>query len=374
VTVRVRDVVQTMDELYPPAWAAAWDAVGLVCGDPAAEARRVHFAVDPVEAVVDEALEAGADLLVTHHPLYLRGTSSVAATTPKGRVVHRLITGGCGLLVAHTNADVAQPGVNDALAGALGLRDTRPLQPQAVDPLDKLVVFVPEDDAGALLDALADAGAGTIGDYDRCAWTTSGTGTFRPLEGANPTVGSVGEVETVRETRLEVVLPRPSRDAVVRALVAAHPYEEPAYDVYELATTLGPRGLGRVGELPSELALGELLRHVERALPRTAWGARASGDPETRVRTLAVCGGAGDGLLREAARSGAQAYLTADLRHHPASEAPEGLALIDAAHWATEWPWLADAARRVASATRVETSVSELVTDPWTLHSREEPA
>jgi dinuclear metal center YbgI/SA1388 family protein len=359
-----------MDELYPPAWAAPWDAVGLVCGDPDAEVRRVHLAVDPVEAVVAEALDVGADLLVTHHPLYLRGTTSVAATNPKGRVVHRLIGAGCGLLVAHTNADVADPGVSDALAAAVGLRDTRPLQPQAADPLDKLVVFVPEDDADRLLDALADAGAGSIGDYERCAWTTTGTGTFRPLDGANPTVGSVGAVEQVRETRLEVVLPRASRQAVLRAMLAAHPYEEPAYDVFELATVLGSRGLGRVGELPSPLELGELTARVASALPQTAWGVRSAGDPSTVVTTLAVCGGAGDSLLVDAARSGAQAYLTADLRHHPASEAPEGLALIDAAHWATEWPWLADAARRLSAAARVETSVSEIVTDPWTTAAR----
>jgi dinuclear metal center YbgI/SA1388 family protein len=364
----LRDVVRVLDELYPPAWAASWDAVGLVCGDPEAPVRRVHLAVDPVEAVAAEALAAGADLLVTHHPLYLRGTTSVAATDPKGRVVHRLVSAGCGLLVAHTNADVADPGVSDALAAAVGLRDTRPLQSAGVDPLDKLVVFVPEQDADALLDALAAAGAGTIGDYERCAWTTSGTGTFRPLAGANPTLGTVGEIETVPERRVEMVLPRARREAVVRAMLAAHPYEEPAYDVVELASVLGSRGLGRVGELPAPTPLGELTRQVAAALPATAWGVRAAGDPSTVVTTLAVCGGSGDSLLQEAARSGAQAYLTADLRHHPASEAPEGLALLDAAHWATEWPWLAEAARQLTSAARVETSVSELVTDPWTVH------
>ncbi|HVM28112.1 MAG TPA: Nif3-like dinuclear metal center hexameric protein [Mycobacteriales bacterium] len=374
MTPTLRDVVAATDRLYPPAWASSWDAVGLVCGDPDAPVRRVHFAVDPVEAVVEEAVGLGADLLVTHHPLYLRGTTSVAATDPKGRVVHRLIGAGCGLLVAHTNADVADPGVSDALARAVGLRDLRPLQPQPRDPLDKLVVFVPEDDADALLDALAEAGAGTVGDYQRCAWTTTGTGTFRPLQGANPTIGSVGDVETVRETRLEMVLPRHARETVLRALVRAHPYEEPAYDVLELATVLGGRGLGRVGELPASLSLGELTEQVAAALPATAWGVRAAGDPATVVSTLAVCGGAGDSLLQEAARSGAQAYLTADLRHHPASEAPEGLALLDAAHWATEWPWLADAARRLAAETRVETSVSELVTDPWTTAVRPSPA
>ena len=367
---RLGDVVAALDALYPQAWAESWDAVGLVVGDPDALVRRVLFAVDPVEAVVVEAAERGADLLVTHHPLYLRGTTSVAATTPKGRVVHRLMAGRCGLFVAHTNADVASPGVSDALADAVGLLDTRPLRPLGTEPLDKLVVFVPVDDAERLLDALAAAGAGAVGDYDRCAWSTTGEGTFRPLPGASPTVGEVGVVARVPETRLEVVLPRAARDEVVRALLAAHPYEEPAYDVLELATVLGPRGLGRVGRLPAPVTLEELTRSVAAALPATAAGVRASGDPLTVVETLAVCGGAGDDLLTTAARAGADAFLTADLRHHPASEAPPGLALLDAAHWATEWPWLADAAARLSDATTVDTAVSTIVTDPWTTHAR----
>lgn len=368
MSARLADVVGVLDELYPPAWAEAWDAVGLVAGDPDAVVRRVHLAVDPVASVVDEALARGADLLVTHHPLYLRGTTTVAATTPKGRVLHRLITGGCGLYVAHTNADVARPGVSDALAEVLGLVDVRPLQPLATDPLDKLVVFVPTADADAVLDAVAAAGAGAIGDYDRCAWRTTGEGTFRPLPGAAPAVGAVGEVAVVPETRLEVVLPRGRRSGVVRAMLAAHPYEEPAYDVLELAALLGERGLGRVGALPAPMPLADLVAHAARVLPATAWGVRGAGDPDQVVAALAVCGGAGDSLLGAAAV--ADAFLTADLRHHPASEAPEGLALLDAAHWATEWPWLADAARRLAAATTVETSVSHLVTDPWTTAAR----
>ena len=364
------DVVAALDALYPPSWAESWDAVGLVVGDPSAVVRRVLFAIDPVDAVAAEAAERGADLLVTHHPLYLRGTTSVAATTPKGRLVHRLVSGRCGLFVAHTNADVASPGVSDALAQAVGLLDVAPLQPLGADPLDKLVVFVPTEDADRVLDAVAAEGAGAIGDYDRCAWTTAGEGTFRPLPGASPTVGAVGEVARVAETRLEVVLPRARRSAVVRAMLAAHPYEEPAYDVFELATVLGPRGLGRIGRLPEPVTVQELTAAVARALPATASGVRASGDPMRVVEHLAVCGGSGDDLMGVAAAAGADAYLTADLRHHPASEGPEGLALLDAAHWATEWPWLADAARRLADATTVDTAVSTLVTDPWTTHAR----
>jgi putative NIF3 family GTP cyclohydrolase 1 type 2 len=245
------DVVAIMEGLYPPSLAASWDAVGPVCGDPAQPVRRVLFAVDPVEVVVDEAIERGADLLVTHHPLFLRGTSSVAATTAKGRSVHRLIRAGVALHVAHTNADHANPGVSDALAAALGLVDTRPLDPLPAPPLDKVVTFVPEAHAEKLLDALAAAGAGEIGDYARCAWTTAGIGTFQPLPGASPAIGAVGDVTRVDETRIEMVLPRAVRDEVIRALRTAHTYEEPAFDILELASWPGDTGTGRVGELPT---------------------------------------------------------------------------------------------------------------------------
>ena len=371
MTARLADLVGVLDEFYPPALAEPWDAVGLVCGDPDAEIRRVLFAVDPVAAVVDEVLDGGFDLLVTHHPLWLTGTTSVAATTPKGRVVHRLLSAGAALHVAHTNADKAARGVSDALAALFDLRDLRPLSPAPTE-LDKLVVFVPVAAADPLLDVLTAVGAGAIGDYERCAWTTSGTGTFRPLPGASPSVGEVGRVEHVEEARLEVVLPRSRRSAVLTALLAAHPYEQPAYDLLELVPGgAAEQGLGRVGLLPAPMLLGELTRLAAQVLPATSWGVRATGDPALTVRSLAVCGGSGDSLLQAAVA--ADAYLTADLRHHPASEAPEGLALLDAAHWATEWPWLADAAARLSRRTTVETVVSTRVTDPWT-HSARSPA
>ncbi|PZF81912.1 Nif3-like dinuclear metal center hexameric protein [Jiangella anatolica] len=269
--VRLDAVVAALERLYPPELTESWDAVGLVCGDPGAEVRRVLFAVDPVAAVVDEALDWGADLVVTHHPLFLRPVHGVPATTPKGRLVHRLITAGAGLFTAHTNADRAAPGVNDALAAALGLHDTYPLVP--------------------------------AGDGD------------------------------------------------------------PA------------RGLGRVGRLPEPEPLTAFVRRVAAALPVTAAGVRAMGDPDTVVETVAVCGGAGDSLLATVRAAGVDAYVTADLRHHPSSEAGEsgGPALVDVAHWASEWPWLPDAAALLtaelsgAGAT-VETRVSTTPTDPWTLH------
>ncbi|WP_369207128.1 Nif3-like dinuclear metal center hexameric protein [Streptomyces sp. PU-14G] len=270
------EVIAALDALWPRERAEQWDAVGTVCGDvtdPEARVSRVLFAVDPVQEIADEAVNTGAQLLVTHHPLYLRGTTTVAADTFKGRVVHTLIRGGVALHVAHTNADTADPGVSDALASALGLRVLRPLVPDPTDPE-------------------------------------------------------------------------------------------------------GRRGLGRICALDRPLALGDLLEAAAAALPVTAQGIRVAGDPTATVRTLAVCGGSGDSLFADVRAAGVDAYLTADLRHHPASEAREHspLALLDAAHFATEWPWCEQAAAQLDAIAEREgwdlrTQVSRTVTDPWTAHA-----
>ncbi|QGQ19074.1 Nif3-like dinuclear metal center hexameric protein [Cellulomonas sp. JZ18] len=378
----LRDVVAALEKRYPPGTAESWDAVGLVAGDPAEPVRRVLLAVDPVAAVVDEALEWGADLLLTHHPLFLRGVHSVAATTYKGALVHRLVRGGCALYAAHTNADAARGGVAEALAEAVGLVDTVPLVPVPSPALDKVVVFVPEEQAEALVDALADAGAGALGDYERCAWTTTGEGTFTPQEGAAPAIGAVGRREHVRETRVEMVAPRSARARVLAALRAAHPYEEPAFDVLELAAEPGSTGLGRVGTLPEPATLADFAARVARAVPATVQGVRWAGDPQMTVRRVAVLGGSGDSLFDAVRAADVDAYVTADLRHHPASEQQERAAfeaaggaprpaLVDLAHSASEWPWLARAAADLvadlqAQGTTVETRVSTLSTDPWT--------
>lgn len=363
------EVTAALDELYPPELAEPWDAVGLVCGDPAAPVHRVLLAVDPTPEVAAEAVAGAFDLVLVHHPLYLGGTTSVAATDDKGRVVQQLVRAGSALFVAHTNADRAVGGVNDALAALFDLRGTTPLEPVPAQ-LDKLVVFVPVEHAEKLREALCEAGAGRLGAYDGCTWSTTGEGTFRPLPGAQPAVGAVGRLERVAEVRLETVVPRAARRTVLAALHAAHPYETPAYDVVELADLPGPTGLGRVGDLPEPMTLEALVARAARVLPATTWGVRGAGDPAAVVSRLAVCGGSGDDAIGAAAASGAQAYLTSDLKHHRASERPAGLALVDAAHWATEQPWLATAAAALTRVVQVEAVVSELRTDPWTTATR----
>lgn len=379
----VGDVVAALDVLYPPETAEEWDVVGLTCGDRESPVRRVMFAIDPLPTVVKEALDWGADLLVTHHPLLLRPTHSVATDTWRGSLLHRLIRGGCALYTAHTNADVARDGVNDALADALGLVNTEPLRAWPLEPADKIVTFVPPDHADAVIDALRRAGGGTIGNYTGCAWKVSGTGTFTPGDGANPVIGEVGRTEVTAEARVEMVVPRSDRGSAVAALRAAHPYEEVAVDIIELAAVPSGTGMGRIGSLAGSVTLAGFAQLVADTLPPTPGGVRFHGDPDAVVARVAVCGGSGDSLLADAARAGVDVFVTADLRHHRASEAlaAEGPALVDPGHWASEWPWLPVAADRLMQAlarhdlgaTTVETHISTVVTDPVTGHVRSRP-
>ncbi len=372
-TATLGDVVAAMERVYPTRWADDGDAVGLVVGDPDDPVRRVLFAVDPVQVVVEQAVELAADLVVVHHPLLLRPVSSVRADRPKGRVVHDLIRRGIALYVAHTNADSPAHGVSQSMAEALGLVDVVPLVPAPADPLDKLVTFVPRDRVEAVIDALAAAGAGGVGDYDRCAFVADGTGTFRPGPDAHPVIGSPGSVEVVSESRVEMVLARSDRDAVVAALRSAHPYEEPAFDVLELAEWAADRGAGRLGSLGDPVPLRDFAERVVSVLPDTVVGARVAGPLDRPIRRVAVAGGAGDFLLDAARASGADAYVTSDLRHHPASEFrehPRAPALIDVPHWAAEWTWLPVARMALTGelaerGLTVESEVSRICTDPW---------
>jgi dinuclear metal center YbgI/SA1388 family protein len=361
------EVVELVHGWYPPGTADDWDAVGLVAGDPEQEVRRVLLAVDPTIETAREAAEYGADLMLTHHPLFLRGVHGVAETTPKGRTLATLTRAGCALLTAHTNADHASPGVSDALAGALRLTDVRPLRSEGA-PLDKLTVYVPLADADRVRGALAEAGAGRIGEYESASFSSPGEGRFRPLEGANPTIGSVGDLEVVGEDRVEVVVARPLRSRVIRAMLAAHPYETPAWDVVELAdAATAPTGAGRVGDV-EPTTLGQFAADVGRTLPEVPRGVLVAGDPNRAVRRVAVAGGAGDFLLGDALRSGVDVFVTSDLRHHPAIEFVEqgGPALVDVSHWAAEWTWLPQVEARLQRALdTVETRVSTICTDAW---------
>lgn len=369
---RLADVIDVLDAAYPPALAQDWDSVGLVCGDPDEVVEAVTVAVDATAAVVAEVPQGG--LLLAHHPLLLRGVDSVAADTAKGALIHKLIRTGRALFTAHTNADSASPGVSDALAEAFGLSVEGPLAPASTGrPLDKWVVFVPPEDAHRVREAMFAAGAGHIGDYSHCSWSTTGTGQFLPHDGAEPAIGSVGSLEQVREDRVEMVAPTGLRGAVLAALRAGHPYEEPAFDLLTMASPPEPVGLGRIGTLAVPETLSAFVSRVHAALPATSWGVRASGESDAMVSRVAVCGGAGDSLLGTVAASGADVYVTADLRHHPADEhrRASDVALVDVAHWASEFPWCTQAANLLRDhfGDSLPVRVCDVRTDPWNVES-----
>lgn len=376
-------VEEFLNRRYPQVTAQNWDRVGLVTGDRAQEIGRVLLTVDVTDAVIEQASEIGAELIIAHHPLLLRGIHAIDPADPKGRMLTRLIRGGIGLITAHTNADIPSGGVADALADALGLASTRPLVPSAPG-LDKIVSYVPNDHTETVIEALSDAGAGAVGAYDRCSYQTPGTGTFRPLAGSDPFLGASGEISQVAENRVEMIMPRDRRDRVRTALLSSHPYEEPAYDITEIAAPSGPErtsvgpgnpdssGLGRLGTI-TPIRLGDFADRVANTLPATAGGVRVAGEPEQMVSTIAVQGGAGDDLLTTAHRLKADVYLTSDLRHHPATEAvarPDAPALIDVSHWAAEWTWLPVLKDQLLdgvaeSQTSLSITVSQIRTDAW---------
>ncbi|ORV12703.1 Nif3-like dinuclear metal center hexameric protein [Mycobacterium celatum] len=370
MSARLADVIGVLDEAYPPRLAQSWDSVGLVCGDPDDPVESVTVAVDATAAVVDEVPDGG--LLLAHHPLLLRGVDTVAASTAKGALIHRLIRSGRSLFTAHTNADAASPGVSDALARALGLTVEAVVEPlPAVTDSDKWVIFVPPESADAVRAAVFAAGAGVIGEYSQCSWSVTGTGQFLPGDAATPAIGSVGAVERVAEDRVEFVAPARARRQVLAAMRAAHPYEEPAFDIIALTASPTDVGLGRIGTLPQPEPLRDFVSRVNAGLPKTSWGVRAAGDPDMPVSRVAVCGGAGDSLLDAVAAAGVQAYVTADLRHHPADEHRRAseVALIDVAHWASEYPWCDQAAEVLRSAfdDALPVRVCPVRTDPWNI-------
>jgi dinuclear metal center YbgI/SA1388 family protein len=362
MTSTVGDWLRVLDDLYPPSWAEEWDASGLQVGDPDRPADRALVALDPTPEVVREAGGLRCGLLVTHHPLVFRPLSRLDARDPVARTVLDAVEAGVAVVAAHTNADVAPGGVSDALAEALGIRVAGPLQESRAGERVKLVTFVPAGDTMKVLDAVADAGAGVIGEYTHCSFRVRGTGTFLPSDRAHPAVGEAGALNEVEEDRLEIVVPAERQGAAVRSLLEAHPYEEVAYDVYPLAGRSG-LGLGRVGSPDERMTAGELAR---RCTERLGAQVRVAGDPEREVTTVALCGGSGATLIPEALRAGAEAYVTGDVRHHQALEAAAaGMVVIDAGHFGTEWPFVPGLARHLAGAGLGEVSVSGIRTDPF---------
>jgi dinuclear metal center YbgI/SA1388 family protein len=334
----VRSLASALEAWAPPGSKLSYDNVGLQVGDPSKEVSSVLVALDLTPSVVDEAESMGADLIITHHPLLFRPLKRLVPTDFVSALAYRLAQNGIAYYAIHTNLDAAPGGVSFALAEQLGLTDVRFLDPMD-EALAKLVTFVPADHADVVRAALAEAGAGRIGDYSGCAFTTTGTGHFRPGDTSNPFTGTPGEPESAEEVRLEVEVARWDVGRVVKALKQAHPYEEVAYDVYHVEQPSTQAGLGAVGRLDEPEPLRAFLGRVADRLD--AGALRYVGDDDATVETVAVCGGAGSSLVPQALAAGADALVTADVTYHTYFQplAPDGaprLALIDAGHYETE--------------------------------------
>ncbi len=338
----VADLTSLMED-WAPAWTAeSWDRVGLVTGDPGAAVARAWVALDLTPELLREALAAGVDMLLLHHPPLFKPLTDLCSHRPATARLVQAAAQGLAIFAAHTNLDAAPGGVNDALAQRLGLGQTRPLMPLAEGGLVKLVTFLPPDHYEEVSAALFAAGAGRIGIYRDCAFVASGTGTFLAPPEANPYLGRAGQPEKVSELRLETLVPQARVAQALAALRLAHPYEEPAVDVYPLRQAPAGHGLGRVGSLATPRPAEEFA-----AWAAVELGARApllAGACPLRLTRVAVVGGSGGDLLQEAARAGAEILVTGEARYHAAQEAEDlGLGLLTLGHFQTEavivQPW-----------------------------------
>jgi dinuclear metal center YbgI/SA1388 family protein len=331
----VADVLAVLDSIAPKRWALPSDHVGLQIGDRDQTVERAAVSLDRSLDAVSFADEIGAQLLLTHHPLIFQPLAEVTPNTHVGKTVLRIATSGMAFIAAHTNWDAAPGGVNDTLAKLLGLEDVRRFGEAAPVAMSKLVFTTPTGHVDKLIDAAANVGAGLLGLYKRCAFQAAGTGSFEPLGGAKPFLGAQGQREHVEEVRVEMTLCSHLGRAAIQAIRQAHPYEEPAIDLYPLVAN-PEMPLGRIGVLDKPIPLSQFVKQVDRVL---ATRALAWGDPNRTITTVAAVGGSADDEWAEALAAGADVLVTGEVRQHVAVEASEtGLAIVAAGHYATEQP------------------------------------
>ena len=331
---RLSDILGIIGKMAPPGLAESWDNPGLQVGDPTMEISRIMVALDATPIVIQSALSSSCQLLLTHHPLIFKPQKTISTATPQGRSIHAAIRGGLAVACMHTNYDCVNGGLNDVLAGVLGLGSCRPLRVTGSQELVKLVVFVPEEHLERVRAELLGYGE-QLGAYRDCSFAAPGVGTFTSQAGSHPFLGVAGVQQRVEEVRLELLLDRKNLSRAVKTLLSAHPYEEPAFDVYPLLNEGGTTGLGRVGTLPEPVPLALFAERVAEKL--RAPGLRYVGETGAMVSKVALCSGSGASLMHNAERAGADVLLTGDVKYHEALDARDlGIALIDAGHFPTE--------------------------------------
>ncbi len=324
------EIIQLFEQFSPRVYAMEGDKVGLQIGGLNKPVDKVMIALDVLEEVVDEAIAENVQMIIAHHPLIYRPLQKITTDQASGRIIEKLIKHEIAVYAAHTNLDVAKGGVNDLLAEALGLSNVEVLVPTYEVKLKKLVVFVPDDHANTVREALGKAGAGAIGNYSHCAFSANGVGQFLPGDNTNPHIGIQGKLEEVQEVRIETIFPENLEKRILSAMLKAHPYEEVAYDIYPLDNKGETLGLGRIGYV-DEMSLGEFAEHVKKSLD--VKGVRVVGDLNSPVKKVAVLGGDGNKYWMSAKFKGADVYVTGDFYYHVAHDAMmEGLNIIDPGH------------------------------------------
>lgn len=332
----IKDIISAIEQYAPLSLQEGYDNSGLQVGDRESECTGVLLCVDVTPAVIDEAVAAGANLVISHHPVIFKGLKRLTGATVNEQAVIKAVLGGVAIYSAHTSMDNAPSGVSAEIGRRLGLENMKVLDPQR-DKIFKLSVFVPHAHVDRVREALFAAGAGHIGNYDSCSYSLRGEGTFRALDGANPFVGSKGEVHSEPETRVEVIVPAWRRLQVERALIEAHPYEEPAYEFVMTDNLSLITGSGVVGDLSAPLSAKELVESVKEAFGSPV--ARCSSPeaaPSPLIRRVALCGGAGGFLAGKAIAAGADAFITSDTRYHDFVELANDIFIVDIGHFESE--------------------------------------
>ncbi|TMU85567.1 Nif3-like dinuclear metal center hexameric protein [Bacillus sp. BHET2] len=330
-TVNGHEIIQLFEEFSPKHLAEEGDPIGLQIGKLNEKVDNVMITLDVLDNVVDEAIKNNVKLIIAHHPPLFRPLKTLQTGTYQGRMIEKLIKHDIAVYAAHTNLDVATGGVNDLLADMLKLKDHSVLVPTYSEELRKLVVYIPKENGEELRKALGKAGAGHIGNYSHCTFSTEGQGRFLPEEGTNPHIGKQGVPEEVEEEKVETVYPISLQNKVLKAMFTHHPYEEVAYDIYSLKNGSPALGLGRIGYLPNEMNLAEFALHVKKTFGMD--GVRVIGNGEAKVKKVAVLGGDGNKFIGKAKRQGADVFVSGDIYYHTAHDAMMmGLNVVDAGH------------------------------------------
>lgn len=334
-TVKCQTIANMIEELAPKKLAESWDNVGLLVGDGSKKVSKVLVCLDATEWVIEEAIELGADMLICHHPMIFGSLKRITADTVLGRKLLKLISKGIAVYSAHTNYDIAKGGLNDIFAKRLGFSSFSTIEPTYIDKLYKIIVYIPKGHEEKIFNALVNAGAGQIGNYSSCTFRTEGIGTFLPQEGTHPFIGQEGKLETVQETKLGTIVPQSLLNKTIKALIKAHPYEEPAYDIMPLENEGEALGLGRIGVLEQETTLAVYAENVKKALGLDK--VRIAGDPNRIIKKVAMLNGVGNKFISAARFAGADVLVTGDMQYHEMVDAVEaGLTIIDAGHYASE--------------------------------------